>query len=214
MKIKAILFDLDGTLRDTREAIYYSLEHALSVHGSRIPTREEMASVIHHHTEVHHQFAPHIDIHEFESTYREKVDGLVTESVLYVGAKELIETLHNEGYKLAVVSSAIRVEQYLQKTKLHNYFDVFVNGSDTAEHKPHPAPVVLALERLGVQPNEAVMVGDLSADIKAARQAGVATLIGITHGFGNRDSLEDAGANYVVDSLEELSAVLKQVDSY
>lgn len=211
MKIKAILFDLDGTLRDTREAIYSALEHAISSHAPTVPTREEMASTIHHHTEIHRKFAPNTDLDVFEKSYREKVDGLVTESVLYEGVKELVDGLHDQGYKLAVVSSATRVEQYLHKAELHHYFDALVNGGDTTEHKPHPAPVLLALERLGVQPEEAVMVGDLAVDIEAARQAGVTALVGITHGFGSRESLLEAGASYIIDSLAELQDILKKL---
>jgi HAD superfamily hydrolase (TIGR01509 family) len=213
MKIKAILFDLDGTLRDTREAIYSSLERALEVHAPRVPSREEMGPVIHHHTEVHRTFAPDADSHAFEESYREKVTDMVNESVLYDGVHEIVQQLHKTGYKLAIVSAASRLEQYVQKAGLVEFFDAFVGGNTTTEHKPHPAPVLLALEQLGVKAEEAIMVGDLAADIQAAQAAGVQATIGITHGFGTRTSLEQAGADHIIDSLPELVPLIKKLST-
>ena len=83
-----------------------------------------------------------------------------------------------------------------------------LDASDVVNHKPHPEGVLKVLELLDVSPAHAVMVGDTIVDIKAGKNAGCAMTIGVTHGFGTRTQLQEAGATHVVDALEEMISLL------
>jgi HAD superfamily hydrolase (TIGR01509 family) len=128
--------------------------------------------------------------------------------VPYDGVVEVLRELKQQ-YKLGVVSSARRAQQAVRLYGLEEFFDVVVGGQDLEERKPHPAPVLLALERLHVKPGHAVMVGDLAVDVLAAKAAGIGLVVGVTHGFGPREALEAEGADHVVDSLPEALRVIE-----
>lgn len=85
-----------------------------------------------------------------------------------------------------------------------------VTSDDVKATKPHPEGIEKVLKKLGVKPDEAVMVGDLPADVIAGKKAGVLT-IGISHGFGTQKELEAAGADKVVGSLAELKAYIENL---
>jgi len=95
---------------------------------------------------------------------------------------------------------------------IDQYLDVLVSASDIAKHKPDPEGIDLALSRLKVRPEEAIMVGDMATDIQAAQAAKLAATVGITHGMGSKQSLDAAGADYIIDSLTDLSAVLAKIE--
>lgn len=100
----------------------------------------------------------------------------------------------------------------LFEQKLQQYFNLaaftVVTCTDVTTHKPHPASLQLGMQRLGVQPEYALVLGDHKVDIQAGINAGVPELIGVTHGFNDRPTLEAAGATRVIDSLGELQSLL------
>lgn len=212
-EIRAVLFDLDGTLRDSREAINPAIQHALGVHGI-VADPAEIAKHVHSLAAVHEVFAAEsVSYHELEQVYDEKVRQRLELIQLYDHVPETLSILREQGLSLALVSSARRAREALVNDGLIDYFDAVIGGYDTTELKPHPEPVELALGQLACLPEHAVMVGDLEADILAGRAAGLACNIGLTHGFGARDVLEAAGADYTVDSLEELPDIIKRVQA-
>lgn len=208
-KPKAVLFDLDGTLRDTRESIYQAYEETLEVHTGRRPTREELKPHIHHHSAVHHALTPHIDYEYWLTTYREKLGDGFTDAPFYSGTEELLEKLRREGYALAVVTSADfdRTKDYLRYRGLDGYFAVVAAVRDGIRPKPEPDLIYDALTQLGLKPTEAVMIGDMVTDVQAAHTAGV-PCIAVTHGFSSQSELEAAGADAVVSMLSEIPSLL------
>ena len=89
---------------------------------------------------------------------------------------------------------------------IEHFFDVVVAGDETELHKPHPAPLLLALERVEAEPDDAAYVGDSPYDMQAARAAGMHA-VGVTWGrIHDREALADA--DVVVDTAEELLGVL------
>lgn len=84
-----------------------------------------------------------------------------------------------------------------------------VTCDDVSTHKPDPGSLNLALQRLGVLPQDAAVLGDHKVDIQAGVNADVPLRIGVTHGFGDRQSLIDAGATLILDSLDELTKELR-----
>lgn len=208
-KLRAVLLDLDGTLRDSREAINPAIEYALRVHGiSAEPT--EIASHVHSLAAVHQAFAMDVVSYDgLEQAYDEKLKERLEHIKLYEHVPEVLGVLRERGLLLALVSSARRARDTLVKDNLIDYFDAVVGGYDTIKLKPHPEPVEFALGQLACRPEHAVMIGDLAADIAAGRAASVAATVGVTHGFGTRDMLMAAKADYIIDSLSELPDVLE-----
>ena len=211
-KLKAILFDLDGTLRDTRELIYSALDHAFTELGLPSPTVEELAPYVHHHSFVHKQFAPDVTLEDFEQVYGAKVEQMLPGVQLYEQAAETLEQLQAAGYKLAIVTAARSAPQGVQDHGIDTYLSTLVSARDITKHKPDPEGTKLALERLHVAPEEAIMVGDMPTDTQAGQAAGLLATVGVTHGLGSKEALQAAGTDYIIGSLGELPAVIKKIE--
>ena len=127
------------------------------------------------------------------------------ELACFDGIVDVLEALKREGRRLGVVSAKRKptVQRVFDGAGVGVYFDVVVGSDDTERHKPHPEPVLKALELLGAQPNEAAYVGDSPFDVAAARAAGV---YAVAVGWGGIHRVEDADA--FVEAPEELLGVL------
>jgi HAD superfamily hydrolase (TIGR01509 family) len=108
-----------------------------------------------------------------------------------------------ERYRLAVVTSRSRREAdaFLAQYGLSDIFHAVVTRSDVRRLKPHPMPVRMAADKLGVPPEQCVMVGDTGVDMRSAQAAG-ALMIGVLCGFGEMNDFEDA--DLVIDSPAQL----------
>lgn len=213
MKIRAVLFDLDGTLRDTREVIYEAVKYAISNLGGGSVSNEDLYEYIQHHTIVHKQFLPNVSQAEFEKVYFDKLFQMLPEVKLYHQAEAVLGKLQASGLKLAIVSSAgpEEIKSFLKNVKADHFFNVVVGDDGKSRRKPHPDPIIRAITELGVQPEECIMIGDMRVGIEAARAAKVAMAIGISHGFESSVSLKTAGAVHVVDFLAELPSVIEEL---
>lgn len=211
-KLKAILFDYDGTLRDSRSLIYASLEHTFKAHDLPTPSKAELAPHIHHHSNVHRELANEIKLEDFEREYFAKVDELLPSVGLYEGAQQLLRQLKERGYKLAMVTAAKTASEDVKRLGIAEYFDEIVTATDITRHKPDPQGMNLALERLGVKPKAAIYVGDMMTDIYAAQAAKLLASVGVTIGMANRRELQTAGADYIIDDLAELPGIIEQIE--
>jgi pyrophosphatase PpaX len=110
-----------------------------------------------------------------------------------------------------MVSSSGFTKEALAADNLERYFDAVIGGLDVENHKPKPDPVLLALEKIDVIPDQALMVGDLAVDILSGKAAGVRATVGLTYGFGSRKMLKEAGADYLLDSLEALPEIIQTI---
>jgi HAD superfamily hydrolase (TIGR01509 family) len=212
MKIKAILFDLDGTLRDSTEPLFVAIEAALSRYLEAVPTRDELRPYMHYHEIVRQKFANDADAEEFNDVFRKEYESKRGKVRLHDHAAKVVNDLHAQGTKLAIVSMATTSEKFLTEQKLRHLFDAIVTPNDVTRFKPHPEPVQVALDRLKVAAADAVMVGDTGADIQAAHAAGLGAAIGLTHGMATREILQEVGADHIIDSLAELPAVLERLE--
>jgi HAD superfamily hydrolase (TIGR01662 family) len=212
MKIKAVLLDLDGTLRDTRDAIYGAYQHAIKTHSGRDVGRDEIKPHVHHHMVVHQAFANHVPADDFTATYMDKVYKDLAEVELYEGVEALLDDLRQAGYQLAIVTSAAqdKTEQFLERRGLAGRFQAIVGMTPDRQPKPAPDLLQTALEQLSCKSSEAIMFGDMTVDIAAAHAAGM-PCVAITHGFATRQELEGAGADYIIDSLAKLPAILSDI---
>ncbi len=204
--IRAVLFDLDGTLIDSIGHIVSCWQHTTRACLGREMSREEIVPTLGRALlECFEEIAPGRG-EEMREVYRAHQKGTHDSMVTLIpGTREMLEKLRGAGLTLGVVTSKglpVATEG-LNLFDLGGYFATLVTYEDTTRHKPHPDPLLVAAERLGLQPSEMVYVGDALFDIEAGKAAGMKT-IGVTWGAGTRESLEAAGANAVVDSVEEV----------
>jgi len=173
--VKALLFDLDGTLLDSEGLATQANRHGFETVLRRQPTPEEEAGLTGVPVpKVLAEWFPHEGTQIFKEilVYYEQHAELV---LPYLGVFEMIAELHRSGYVLGIVSSKKRryVLLELEAAGLIRFFSVVVGQEDTSEHKPNPAPLFLAVEQLGVTPEYCVYVGDQPPDIQAAQAAGM-----------------------------------------
>jgi pyrophosphatase PpaX len=206
MRFPVVLFDLDGTVVDSGGIILASMRHATrTVLGRDIPDEALMAAV--GGPGLEHQmrsFGPdHVE--ELIRVYREHNEPLHTELRICVGMDDVLVALKEQGRKLGIVSAKRRrtVELAFANVEIGHLFDVVVGGDETAKHKPDPAPLELALDRLGARAGETAYVGDSPFDVAAARAAGV---FSVAVGWGGIHRVEDADA--FVETPEELLGVV------
>jgi pyrophosphatase PpaX len=177
VRFPIVLFDLDGTLIDSGPIILASMQHAVrTVLGREIPPAELQMSIGGQGIVAQMEAidAEHAD--ELLETYKEHNDGLHETLEAFDDLLALLPGLKAEGRKLGIVTAkrhrtvALALDRF---PALSNAFDVVVGFEDTDRHKPEPEPVLLAVEKLGATPGEAVYVGDSPFDIGAAKAAGV-----------------------------------------
>jgi len=123
---------------------------------------------------------------------------------LLPGASQGLRRLRERGVRQGLVTSGTRsrIEADLARLALVDFFGVVVCGGDTPNRKPHPEPLLVALDHLGVAPSEAAYVGDSPEDVEMARAAGV-YCVGIPGGFPNREALEASRPDRLAGTLEE-----------
>ncbi|MBS1112112.1 MAG: phosphoglycolate phosphatase, partial [Nitrospirae bacterium] len=110
-------------------------------------------------------------------------------------------------YKKAVISNKREgfSREILESIGILQFFDVVLGSDSVREQKPSPVPLLEVMKRFGASKDEAVMIGDSSYDIEAARAAGI-KMIAVTYGFRSRESLKDA--DYLIDRFDELLNIL------
>lgn len=214
MKYKYILFDFDGTVINSEEGVTKCSAYALSCFGI-----DEKPENLRHFIgpPLHYSFSHYYNMSDDEcdkavAKFRERYkDKGMFECSLYSGIAECLKELKSLGAHLAVATSkyepfALKISDNLN---ISESFDVLTGASYDMMNATKKDIIELTLEKLGVTDKSlAVMVGDTQYDILGAKQAGIDS-IGVTYGFGSEASLRDSGADYVVNSTEELSSLLK-----
>lgn len=176
--INCVLFDLDGTLIDTNQLIIDSFQYTLKRHiGIDVPAAEIILTFGRPLADILEEYC-FDKAADMLQTYREYNESRHdTTTKLIPGVKETLSQLKSAGVILGVVTGKRRqlALRGLRLFGLDAYMQVIVTPEDTTEHKPHPAPVLKALELLGEQPDHTVMVGDSTLDLACARAAGTYT---------------------------------------
>ena len=211
-----IFFDLDGTLTDPALGITNSFIHALKFYGMEIPSYEELCKLIGpplpYSFETTFGFS-HEKAMKAVAKYREyfSTKGLF-ENKVYDGIPELLQTLKEKGKHLVVATS--KPEEYSIKIIEHfglvKYFD-FVCGSLMDESRSKKDEVIAyALERCGLGEDDkqnVLMVGDRFHDIEGAKKNNLKSC-GVLFGYGTRSELEEFGADFIAESVAELSIII------
>ena len=209
----AALFDWDGTLLDTGDALLAAwYEASEQVLGRRYPATEDEVRLVWTYggrvifpqiTESGEQAA------ELARVFQRAYERTAADVRAFDGMADLLDDLRRAGVAIGVVTSKARERFDLdaERSGLDSRVDVAICAGDTPAPKPDPAPVRIALERLGVTAGQAVMIGDTEVDVLAARAAGV-TAVGVGWGPLGAEPLIEAGAAAVADSADELARIV------
>lgn len=209
-----ILFDLDGTLTDPGEGITNSVAYALKKYGIVVGDKTTLYKFIGPpliDSFMKYFGFPRTQAVEATEFYREyfAVAGIF-ENRVYPGIEELLKKLHSAGKKLILATS--KPEEFavaiLEHFGIAQYF-TYIAGSQMDGTRAYKDQVIAyALESAAVpSADSAIMVGDREYDIIGAKKLGMDS-IGVLFGYGNREELEAAGATYIADSADDISAVL------
>lgn len=210
--VKAVVFDFDGTLCDTGVGVKKSAKYALDAFGIKAPEWEELDFFIGPPLLVTFQerFNQSVtDAEKLVKKYRERYTNIgLYESEFYNGIPQLIKDLKSQGFKLGIASSKPinYVEELLIKADLQTYFDYISAVSFNADCESKQSILERCLNELGVEPNNAIMVGDRFYDMDGARGAGVDS-VGVLWGFGSKFELIESGATYVVDKIQDIESI-------
>jgi pyrophosphatase PpaX len=212
LRFRTILFDLDGTLVDSGAIILASFRHATrTVLRREIPDHELLAAVGGPGLREQMEALDRERVEELIDVYSAHNVGLHDDLQPCVGILDALETLHEEGRTLAVVTAKRRATLALAfdvLPELERFFEVTIAAEDTERHKPHPEPLLTALAKLGADASGAVYVGDSPFDVQAAKAAGIGS-IAVTWGrIHSRERLEREEPDGVADDVEELLAAL------
>ena len=208
MALTTFLFDLDGTIIDSIDLIIRSYRHTILAHRGYEPPDDIWMKGL--GTPLRVQFREWTeDPSELEAmiaTYRaynlSHHDEMVT---AYDGVVDAVRGLAARGKTLGLVTSKLRSGAFrgLRRVGLEDAFPTVVGADDVTHPKPHPEPVLTALERLGRGPEGVVFVGDSRHDIECGRAAGVKTAAVLWGPFGRSD-LEDLHPDYWLEHPRDL----------
>lgn len=211
MRFPVVLFDLDGTVIDSGAIILASMRHAAKeVLGEEPPDELLLAAVGGPGLEAQmHALAPD-RVEELVTVYRAHNEPLHEELVCCAGIDELLVLLKEEGRRLGIVTAKRRatVDLAFDVLPLRHLFETVVGGDETNRHKPDPEPLLLAAERLGVEPRDCAYVGDSPFDIRAAKAAEMFAVAVTWGGIHDRDKLEAEDPDAIVNTAKELYGVL------
>jgi len=205
--VKAVLFDLDGTLVDSIGDIAESLNDLLSEHGRRPYTEAEIKRMVGEgvHRLVEKAFGETGRTVELADRFLEIYTPRSTRLTVPVkGAFEALNGLKAAGVPMAVCTNkpddAARF--VLEQLGLLAYFDTVIGGSCGLPRKPDPAMLIEAARQFGLAPADCLMVGDSLPDVAAARAAGMSVVV-VRSGYGTVEA-DNLNADEVLNSLADL----------
>ena len=216
MKIKAVIWDLDGTLLNTLDDLAASTNAALAQNGLPARTTDEVRCFVGSGVRklIERAVGEMGEKHPlFEKTLNDFVAHYAQHSKdctrPYAGIMDVLDTLSEKGVKHAIVSNKV---DFAVKALSKEYFGdrmcSSVGGDPSRAKKPAPDSVWEAMRQLGVTAQETVYVGDSDVDVITARNAGI-PCIAVTWGFRSEECLVEAGAQHIARKPEEMLAILK-----
>lgn len=216
MTSKLVVWDVDGTLVDSRRSIFGTAVAVYGRMGLEVPSYEAVRQIV--GLGLRESFAilspqlPDAEIDRLTQTYREVFQALRRDpsfiEPLYVGAAETLDRLRADGWKIAMATGKSRagVETVV---RMHDWADLFdsTHCADDGPGKPHPAMLLEAMKALDVPPERTIMVGDTAHDMRMAKAAGVYAQ-GVSWGFHTAEEVLAGGADHVAEDFAELNRAL------
>lgn len=209
MNIRYVVFDLDGTLLNTLDDLFLSVNKILSDHGYKTRSKDEVRSYLGNGVrallnlalpeeqrfrtdELLPEFKAYYDLHKEDNTEP------------YAGVKEAVAEIKKAGVKCAIVSNKFDAAvQELKNVTFTGLVDFACGEREGVKPKPAPDGVFLAMDALGAVPDETVYVGDSEVDLATANNSGL-KCVAVSWGFRDRDELVKRGAKNIADTPEQM----------
>jgi len=212
--VKALCFDLDGTLSDTDDLYAQKVIRFFPKFLFRDPERAARRFVMWAEApgnallELSDTIGWDDEIIAFIDWFSRHRKMSAKKFLLIPGVDQMLAQLKGH-YPMAVVSA--RDEQgtmhFLEQFDLVKYFDIIVAGQSVEHTKPYPDPILFAAQKMKVKPEECLMIGDTTVDMRAGKSAG-AQIVGVLCGFGEEPELLKMGARLILKNTSELADIL------
>jgi len=213
MKNKIILFDLDGTLIDSTEAILESFSVAFQAFGDEVPNDELIKAEIGHPLDVmfstlgvkENQVWEYVDAYKmhYRKIFRSK-------TILLPNARKAVKLASTYATLGVVTTKTAKYSiELLENMQLMEYFEVLIGREDVMYPKPHPEPIQKALAKLPKVTKEVWMIGDTCMDMLSASSANVYS-VGLTCGYSTMENLKKCTDNIYQDALEAVQFIAKR----
>lgn len=208
-----ILFDLDGTLIDSTDAIVSTFHHSFSVHKVSHPSDEEIKALIGYPLDIMYAKLgiDKSEVWDFVATYKEQYRKISTQKTLLLkNARDAVAKASEIATLGIVTTKTGRYSKILMEHfELMHYFEVLIGREDVQEPKPHAEPILKALEKLNSKDKDIWMIGDTKLDLISAKNAGVNS-IGVLCGYGDAKTLKLHTQVIVDDALMAVNHLIKQ----
>src|SRR4030042_6197916 len=213
--IKAVLFDFDGTLADTLGLYLQAYDRALNKFGVAWNEKQIAADCFGHSEELICQnLGVPEKAQEFKDNYFGAIADLFGNAQLFPESLPLLDFCQKKGLVLAVITFAtdFYIEKMLKQLNLEKYFPVVISRNDVVRAKPDPEAVLLACKKLGINPEETVVIGDSPSDIVMGQAAGTKTILFAPPKYGSFYDLEKikkSNPDRIVENLGEIEKVIQ-----
>ncbi len=211
--IDLLIFDLDGTLADTRQDLTDAVNHALEYFKFPKRSVKEVSKYIGGGAELMLRRSFGTDTGydmkkavKLALTYYSK--HLVDNTVLYTGIKEILGYYQNK--HIVVVTNKMRKysEPILSHLGVLDLFDFILGYEDVDKHKPAPYPLLLVSKKIKIKPSRSVIIGDSPEDVAAGKSAGMTT-VAVTYGLNSKKVLRDCKPDFFVNDITEIKKCFK-----
>lgn len=210
---RVCIFDLDGTLTDTLESLVYSVNGTLKELGLGVITSEQCRQFVGDGARALMERSLKaagdeklVLIEQAMQVYRRIFGENCTYHVTpYAGIVNMLTELKMRGIKTAVLSNKPHLQTINVVSEIFgkDYFDCINGQREGIDRKPAPVGVFETLKMLGMEKDDCLYIGDSDVDMETAKRAGVAS-VGVSWGFRSTDVLQSAGADYIIDTPQEL----------
>ncbi len=208
-----ILFDLDGTLIDSTEAILESFHNSFAIHRHRAPSDDVITRLIGHPLEVMYRElgVEEAVVWDYVATYKEQYRHIFKEKTLLLEhAVEAVRLAH-EHARLGVVTTKTGAysRELLEHFKIMHYFELLIGREDVVHPKPHAEPIEKALAFFTCSTERCWMIGDTRLDLESAKNANI-NGIGVLSGYDNKEQLLTCSDVIKKDVLEAVKYIVKK----
>lgn len=214
-RIKALCFDVDGTLSDTDDYYAHKIVRFFPRALFRDPahTARRLVMWVESPGNALLGFADRIGIDDEMVAFIDWINrhrkNPLKKYLIVPGVEEMFKRLEGR-YPMSVVSARDEKStmRFLTQFDLCKYFQVIVTGLSAPHTKPYPDPILLAAKNMGVGPHQCLMIGDTTVDMRAGKAAGAQT-VGVLCGFGEEEELRRLGADLILKSTADLPALFE-----
>ncbi len=215
--IKNVVFDMDGTILNTIDDLYNSVNFALEMNGYPKRSMEEVLSFVGNGVKLLIERAMPAGVTDIEfdkcftcfmAHYNEHKND---NTAPYNGILELMQVLKSKNIQMSVVSNKFDAGvKELASNMFNGFLPVAIGESEQVKPKPNPSGVFKALELMGAKQEESVYIGDSEVDYETAKNSGL-TFIAVTWGFRPRSLHESLGVEYIAEKPSDIVSILEKI---